>query len=431
MLKLRPTVVPSRLLSTVAVLVTVTLLSVLDLPGGATSSPAARSFRPSRSLVPVQHEDRGLKQQYDAALAEEQALVARVQRAQTERSRLEGELQQLEIDLQNTNVELLFAQAQYDETQFLATIYAQAVVDAKAKVDVAEDRLRRQIVSTYINGGADASVMEALLKASSGEEVGQALTYSKAVVGDTRVLLEELEAARELVRQADQLARDNRDAAQEQRDEIEAARNFIAAATENQKRLVTEINFQVLAESEALFAVQGRKAIIEGRINAMNQSSDGVAMLLASIQRGQPDWNPGIMEVTTPIPGYRIGSAFGMRHHPILQIDRLHAGGDIGAPSGTPIHAVADGTIVIAGERGGYGLTVVIDHGSSLGTLYGHQSSVAVRVGQEVERGDVIGYVGSTGLSTGPHLHIETRLKGMPINPEGVIDFEAEVDYGR
>ncbi|NLD75943.1 MAG: peptidoglycan DD-metalloendopeptidase family protein [Acidimicrobiales bacterium] len=422
---------PTRLRAALAVLMTATLLTVVEAPGDAAPSPVARTFRPSRALVPVQHEDRGLKQQYDAALAEEQALVARVQRAQAERSRLEGELRQLETDLQNTNVDLLFAQAAYDETQFLAEIYAQAVLDAKEKVEIAQDRLRRQIVSTYVKGGADASVIEALLKATSGEEVGQALTYSKAVVGDTRVLLDELEDAREQVRQADKLARDNRDAAQEQRDEIEAARNFIAAATENQKRLVTEINFQVLAESEALFEVQGRKAIIEGRINAMNQSSDGVAMLLASIQRGQPDWNPGVMEITTPIPGYRIGSAFGMRHHPILQIDRLHAGGDIGAPSGTPIHAVADGTVVVAGERGGYGLAVVIDHGHSLGTLYGHQSSIAVRVGQEVERGDVIGYVGSTGLSTGPHLHIETRLRGMPINPEGVIDFEAEVDYGR
>jgi len=184
---------------------------------------------------------------------------------------------------------------------------------------------------------------------------------------------------------------------------------------------VTEINFQVLAESEALFEVQGRKAIIEGRINAMNQSSDGVAMLLASIQRGQPDWNPGVMEITTPIPGYRIGSAFGMRHHPILQIDRLHAGGDIGAPSGTPIHAVADGTVVVAGERGGYGLAVVIDHGHSLGTLYGHQSSIAVRVGQEVERGDVIGYVGSTGASTGPHLHFELRFDGRAVDPLGYL----------
>lgn len=416
----------------VAVSLTATLLSAVELPGAAAPAPVAVSLRPSRALLPNQHEgSAGLRAEYDQALAEEQALIARVQRAQSERARLEGELVALEEQLQNTNVELLWAQMQYDETQFLATIYAQAVVDAKEKVDIADERLRRQIVSIYVNGGADASVVEALLKARNGEEIGQALTYSKAIVGDTRVLLDELEAARELVREADAVARANRDAAEDHRNDIEAARNFIAAAAENQMRLVAEINFQVMAESQALFEAQGRKAVIEGRINAMNQSSDGVAMLLAHLQRNQPDWNPSQMPVTNPIPGYRIGSKFGMRHHPILNIDRLHAGGDMGAPSGTPIHAAADGTVVVASERGGYGNTVVIDHGNSLGTLYAHQSSIAVREGQQVLRGDVIGYVGSTGLSTGPHLHFETRIKGMPINPEGVVDFEAEVEYGR
>ena len=84
----------------------------------------------------------------------------------------------------------------------------------------------------------------------------------------------------------------------------------------------------------------------------------------------------------------------------------------------------------MAGRRGGYGNTTVIDHGHSLGTLYGHQSRIAVKPGQVVKRGDLIGYVGSTGLSTGPHLHFETRVRGMPINPEGVVDWDAEVDYG-
>ncbi|MBX3313458.1 MAG: M23 family metallopeptidase [Actinobacteria bacterium] len=161
----------------------------------------------------------------------------------------------------------------------------------------------------------------------------------------------------------------------------------------------------------------------------MQFASDGVEKLLAEVQADQEDWTPDAMVVTTPIPGYRIGSKFGMRFHPILGIARLHAGGDIGAPSGTPIHAPADGVVVFAGERGGYGNCVVIDHGSSLGTLYGHQSRINVQVGDVVQRGDIIGWVGSTGLSTGPHLHFETRLKGVPVDPEGIVDFDADVDY--
>jgi len=213
-------------------------------------------------------------------------------------------------------------------------------------------------------------------------------------------------------------------------DDVDAARRFIAAARDNQARLVDEINVQVMLESQALFEVQGRKALVEGRINSMARSSDGVAMLLADLQKRQQDWMPGRYLITNPLPGYRIGSSFGMRFHPILNIERLHAGGDMGAPSGTPIHAAADGTVVVASERGGYGLAVVIDHGDSLATLYAHQSALAVSAGDVVKRGDVIGWVGSTGLSTGPHLHLETRIKGMPVNPEGIVDFEADVDYG-
>jgi murein DD-endopeptidase MepM/ murein hydrolase activator NlpD len=383
------------------------------------------------SVVPAQHDDGSLREQYDEVLGQEAALIARVQSAQAERSRLTGELARLEADLQAKNVELFQAQAELDDAEFLATIYAQAVIDAREKVEVASERLRKQIVATYVNGGADASVLEALLKARNGEEMGQALTYSKAVVGDTEVLVRNLQRARAKAREADEVAKANTVRAEARRDEVDAARRFISAARDNQARLVDEMNVQVMLESQALMEVQGRRALVEGRINAMAASSDGVAMLLADRQRDQPDWMPGRYPITNPLPGYRIGSKFGMRFHPILAIERLHAGGDMGAPSGTPIHAAADGVVVIASERGGYGLTVVIDHGDSLATLYAHQSALAVREGDVVERGDVIGWVGSTGLSTGPHLHLETRVRGMPINPEGIIDFEAEVDYGR
>lgn len=426
MIELRPLRSTSvRLHALVVALLTASLVSIVDLPSAAAPAPVVRLASPA---VPVQHEGESLKEQYDGVLGEEAEVIARVEHARSEQARLSAELGQLQKDLDDTNVALLFAQAQYDDTQLLATIYAQAVVDAREKVEVATERLRKQIVATYVNGGADASVLEAMLQARNGEEVGQALTYSKAVTGDTRTLIEDLEAARAAAREADRLAKQNRDEAQRQRDEIEAARDFIAAARDNQVRLVDQINLHLMAEQAALMEVRGRKALVESRINAMTQSSDGVAMVLADLQRNQEAWNPGLVYLTNPLPGRRIGSKFGMRHHPILDISRLHAGGDMGAPSGTPIHAAADGLVVIASERGGYGLTVVIDHGSSIATLYAHQSTMAVSVGDVVQRGDVIGYVGSTGLSTGPHLHFETRIKGMPVDPEGVVDFEAELE---
>ena len=103
-------------------------------------------------------------------------------------------------------------------------------------------------------------------------------------------------------------------------------------------------------------------------------------------------------------------SKYGWRVHPILGVRKLHEGIDIWAPEGTPIKAAAGGVVVWAGPRGGYGNAVIIDHGSGVGTVYAHQSSVAVGAGQSVSRGQVIGYVGHTGLAGGPHLHFEVRV---------------------
>ena len=112
-----------------------------------------------------------------------------------------------------------------------------------------------------------------------------------------------------------------------------------------------------------------------------------------------------------------ITSGFGPRTHPISGVARLHAGLDIAAATGTPIRAAADGTVIQAGTRGGYGTTVELDHGAGLTTLYAHQSVLHVTEGQQVQVGEVIGEVGSTGASTGPHLHFETRLDTVPVDP--------------
>jgi murein DD-endopeptidase MepM/ murein hydrolase activator NlpD len=117
-----------------------------------------------------------------------------------------------------------------------------------------------------------------------------------------------------------------------------------------------------------------------------------------------------------PVAG-RITSGFGMRFHPILHYTRFHAGLDFGAPWGSPIVAAADGTVVAAGYGGGYGRQVQIAHGGGILTLYGHMSSIAASPGEPVRQGQVIGYVGSSGLSTGPHLHFEVKVNGQPVDP--------------
>jgi len=114
----------------------------------------------------------------------------------------------------------------------------------------------------------------------------------------------------------------------------------------------------------------------------------------------------------------RIASGFSYRIHPIYKIMHFHTGLDFAAPSGTEIYATGDGVVRVANaESRGYGNHIVLDHGYGYQTLYGHLSRYAVRPGQKVKRGEIIGYVGSTGTSTAPHLHYEVMKGGEKINP--------------
>ena len=118
-----------------------------------------------------------------------------------------------------------------------------------------------------------------------------------------------------------------------------------------------------------------------------------------------------------PVDGVRLTSDFGMRWHPVLGGHRMHKGIDLSSPIGTPVHATADGVIGRADWFSSYGLYIAIEHGGALETRYGHLSRVNVAAGQFVHKGDVIGYVGTTGRSTGPHLHYEVRVEGVAVNP--------------
>lgn len=122
-----------------------------------------------------------------------------------------------------------------------------------------------------------------------------------------------------------------------------------------------------------------------------------------------PSRNPLAME--------RMTSSFGMRDHPILGGRRAHKGVDLAAPTGTPVYATADGTVSRASWFSGYGLYIALEHGGDMQTRYGHMSRLNVAEGQHVHKGDVIGFVGSTGNSTGPHLHYEVRVDGEAVNP--------------
>lgn len=168
-------------------------------------------------------------------------------------------------------------------------------------------------------------------------------------------------------------------------------------------------NELVRSVRQTLFNLKNRMAAQQTSYNQIAHLINNKEKLLAATPAIQPVSNKDLS---------RIASGFGYRIDPIYKTVKMHAGLDFTAPQGTPIYATADGVIKTAGNTGnGYGNHVVINHGYGYETLYGHMYRIKARAGQRVQRGDLIGYVGSTGKSTGPHCHYEVHKNGQKLDP--------------
>lgn len=171
-----------------------------------------------------------------------------------------------------------------------------------------------------------------------------------------------------------------------------------------------------LHDNELLHAIDTTVNKLKARIAAQKKSYDEVTRLVANKEQLLA-CTPAIQPVSDKDLN-RIASGFGYRIDPVYKTIKLHAGLDFAAPQGIPIYATADGTVSMAGfSEGGYGNHVVINHGYGYETLYGHMVKAKARVGQRIKRGEIIGYVGSTGKSTGPHCHYEVHKNGQKLDP--------------
>ncbi len=189
------------------------------------------------------------------------------------------------------------------------------------------------------------------------------------------------------------------------------------------KNLNAKVSDYKTSRAKAESAIQQSKdqlKQLEKREDEMIALSKQLEKQLTQLMDANKKYAGGVMK--WPTPGYtRVSSPYGMRIHPIYKVKKMHTGIDIDAPSGAKIVAANSGKVIMAGWNGGYGNCVIIDHGGGLATLYAHQSKILVKVGDTVEKGETIGKVGSTGLSTGPHLHFEVRKNGATQNPKNYV----------
>ena len=282
-------------------------------------------------------------------------------------------------------------------------------------VDIKDD-IRLRALASYI-GEPQLRMANLALQVQGAGDLGVTIGYLQVVVDTQTRDLHRLDGLKSDVATTQDAERSTTAAIKDERDTVERSRTAADDARNAQQQLGKQALLQTQQASTLRQQLSGQKGVFAAQMAILDDASAAIAALLRTYDgsHARVDYGRGV--VMLPIPGATITSPFGPRLDPILGIIKVHTGIDLGASEGTPILAAADGTVVTAGVVEGYGNCTVIDHGNGLATLYGHQSQLLVTVGQQVHRGDVIGLVGHTGFATGPHLHFEVRVDGVPVDP--------------
>lgn len=280
----------------------------------------------------------------------------------------------------------------------------QEISQEEKELDKQVDILGERLVYVYEKGG-QASYLEVLLASADIKDFLTRYDMLKYIVqGDVQMIDSINQTRREL---------------EVKKSDLEVKQNRLVLAREGHQSNKITLASQQNDKKAVLSQVEKEKASLEQALAELEAASREVEAL---IRRAQSGSQLGTGVFTWPTPGYRgINSDYGMRYHPILKQRKMHTGIDINASGGASIVAADSGTVIFAGWMGAYGQAVIIDHGEGISTLYGHQSSILVSSGQSVEKGQKIGKVGSTGWSTGPHLHFEVRINGQPTNPHNYV----------
>jgi murein DD-endopeptidase MepM/ murein hydrolase activator NlpD len=367
-----------------------------------------------RALAQQSDKQQELQQQISESSAAEDAARAQLVQAKADSQRLAASLADVSGRVAAANDRLAAAQADVDRLGF-ATLILQAKADAtQKKLNRAKDDIRRTALLLYRHG--DGVAMIGLIGGATGSgELVEGKHYLQRVSDKrqddaTRVtrLKAQVTAQEEQLAKQKQVADDARATAADEK----AKADDLAA---QQQRAQDAATAAEQAQNTALDAAVSQHDEAEAELQA---ESEKISQQLQAAGSG-----PALGDGTflRPVPG-PITSPFGYRTDPITGATAFHSGLDIGAPCGTPIKAAGTGVIISAGfNSGGYGNMTLINHGNGLSTLYGHQSSIIVSAGQSVAQGQVIGYVGSTGKSTGCHLHFEVRVNGNPVDPNGYL----------
>jgi murein DD-endopeptidase MepM/ murein hydrolase activator NlpD len=347
----------------------------------------------------------------DAARAKEARLTAQISDVTVRIRSLERRVGDVSQKLSILEQDLALHQRRLDRLNELFAFETERLTFLRRQYTRVVRQLNLRMIDIY--EARDPTIVDVILESSSFQDALDQLHYLDAIARQDKRIASLVASARDDVHVA-------RERTKKVRSRVHAETQVVAVRTQQQR----EVKNELVATSTSLAGKRSKQksqlASTREQEKVLIAEADALAAQDARI-RGQlaaaqaaTDSTPSASGLIWPVNG-PVTSPFGYRW------GRLHAGIDIGVPYGTPIHAAAAGTVVLAGWTGGYGNYTCIDHGGGLATCYAHQSSYAVSVGAQVSQGQVIGYVGSTGHSFGAHLHFEVRINGNPVDPLGYL----------
>jgi murein DD-endopeptidase MepM/ murein hydrolase activator NlpD len=325
-----------------------------------------------------------------------------------------GELARIDDQIGGVRERLTVTRQKLDVLRQQLQLKRRELVRAQQKLVTERDNFEQRVVIAYKTD--DLSYVDVVLSSTSFEDLLSRVSVVRALIGGNDKLVGGLADTRDRVAHEKRAVAEKEHGVSKAVDDLQAQSDQLAALQAAQAAQKAASLALRQEKNGQLKKVTGNLALLEQQENQMLAESQALGGVIAGAQGAGGGTGSLIWPVSGPVL-----SGFGYRMHPILHYRKLHTGIDVGVGYGVPIHAADSGTVIYATWMGGYGNVIIIDHGRGVSTLYAHQSSLAVGNGARVSRGQVVGYVGSTGLSTGPHLHFEVRLNGNPVDPMGYL----------
>ncbi|OLS03049.1 murein hydrolase activator EnvC family protein [Tissierella creatinophila] len=380
-----------------------------------------------------------LKKEQDGIKNEIKTTQEKIKRAQSESKSVEDQIGDLDRKMNKASIELAKVEDELELIQKNIEKNLKELKEAEQKLIEKQENFEARIKVMYVNG--NVSYLELLLTSKDIQDFFSRKDMVQAIAEQDKELLEEMREQKDIIEEKKIELEAQRASLSAAKTKLESRKKDLQTATREKENLMSRLQ-EDIGEFEKEYDKLNDYAIsIKGKILQLQEeqrareeakrreeeakkqaasnsspSSGSSPGSSSSSSSSSQSYTGGTMAWPVPSSG-RISSYYGYRIHPVLHTQKLHTGIDIAAPAGSNVVAASSGTVIYSGWLGSYGIAVMVDHGGGIVTLYAHNSSSSVSVGQSVERGTGIAKVGSTGRSTGPHSHFEVRKNGDFVDP--------------